>query len=112
MQLTPAWKARVLQALKANERAGRSPDSPAALARAIGADKSGLNKMLVGDQPSYKYAKQICEVLGIDEPMVPNPAIVEDDEWDRAVAAARALPLEQQRKFLRALKALVFDDKS
>lgn len=95
------------QILDANAKAGRTPSSPAELSRMIGADKSGLTKMLTGDQPSYKYTRQICDVLGIDEPMIANPAIVEEDEWNRTVAAAKALPPDQQRRLLKALKALL-----
>lgn len=104
------------QTLDANLKAGRSPSTPAELARAVGADKSGLNKMLLGDQASYKYTKQICDVLSIGKPYEENAAvsdaIIQEDEWERTVADARALSPDQQRRALRALKALVYDDES
>jgi hypothetical protein len=109
MQLTPAWKAKVRQVLEDNAKNGRQPANPAELARMVGASKTGLLKMLNTDQPTYKYTKQICDVLRIDLPMIANPSIpeIEDDEWDRTVAAAKRLPIDEQRRFLRTLKALV-----
>lgn len=77
----------------------------------VGADKSGMLRMLDGEGSSYRYTRQICELLGVDEPMVENPAITQD-EWDRAVALARSLPLEQQRRALRILRAVLDEENS
>lgn len=104
LQVTPGWKARVAEALRENSRNGRTPRNRAELARAIGADKAGLGKMLDTEQPTYKYVRQICEVLHIDEPTIANPAI-EADELSRAVAHVRSLPTDQQRRILRILRA-------
>jgi hypothetical protein len=110
-EVTPSWKKLVLQVLDRNLKAGRSPSSPTELARAVGAHKTGMLRMLGSDQATYKYVRQICEVLDIPEPTKENSEIssvfVEEDEWSAAVAAAKALPPDQQRRALRALKALV-----
>lgn len=105
-QVTPAWKARVLQTLTANARFGRSPASLAELAREVGADKGGLHTMLHGEQTTSKFSDRICQVLHIDPPMISNPEITED-EWDRAVSYMRGLPREQQEQALSILKTFM-----
>jgi hypothetical protein len=75
----------------------------------IGADKGGFQKMMETDQASYKYTRQICEVLPIEPAMINNPAIepVGADEWALTVAAVKALPDAEQHRLLRMLKAAV-----
>lgn len=77
LQMTPAWKARVLAALAENAKAGREPANPTELSRVLGADKAGIHKMLLTEQQASKYVRGTCKVLGLEEPMVP----VADDEW-------------------------------
>lgn len=104
--VTPSWKAKVKRVLELNRLAGRALNTPSQLARAIGADKGGLSKMLNGPQRTYRYAAKINAVLHIEDAMIPNPAI-ERDEWDRAVAAAQGLPPDKQREALRAFRAAI-----
>lgn len=106
LPVTQAWKARVRAALHANLAAGRSPRTASELARMIGADKAGLSTMLKTDQRTYRYAREICDVLGIEEAMVANPA-VEPDELERAVEILRKLPFKEQRQALAILEALL-----
>ena len=72
----------------------------------VGADKAGLNRMLDTPQDTYKYAKPICDILGIEPAMIENHAI-ESDELDRAVADLRALPPAIQTKAARMLRILI-----
>lgn len=72
----------------------------------IGADKGGLNVMLGTAQASYKFTKQICEVLGLELPMVENPA-VEPDELDRTVADLRGLPPEEVADMLPQIRMMI-----
>lgn len=106
MPVTSSWKAKVRRVLESNRVAGRSPSTPTDLARAVGADKGGLFKMLAGEQRSYRYAAKINALLGIEDAMVPNPAI-EQEEWERALETARTLPPERQREALRAFRAAI-----
>lgn len=75
----------------------------------IGADKGGLHEALHGDQATYKYARQISDILGIGDAMIDNPALTED-EWDAAVAKIRAMPPERQRQVLAILRTFDVDD--
>lgn len=104
--VTKAWKQRVLSTLHANRAAGRSPSTPSELARVVGADKAGLIEMLKGDQATSRYARQICDVLGIEPAMVINPSI-ENEELETAIAALRALPPARQRRALSILETLL-----
>lgn len=108
VQMTPEWKELVRQRLAANKRTGKSPASRKELARIIGADPAGLGRALEGGQVTSKYASEICSVLEIETPTVPNPA-VDVDEWDRIVAYMRALPRERQEHALRVLRTFLGD---
>lgn len=110
LPVNDAWKRRVIAALEVNSRTGRPPKNPAELARLIGADKGGLHKMLTSKQDTYKYARQISDVLSLGDAMVENPEITED-EWDHVVRAMRGKPLEQQRQAIRVLRTLALDEK-
>lgn len=109
LSVNKQWKKRVDEALEANARSGRRPRSRKELARLIRADPAGLNRVLDGDQGSYKYAKQISELLAIPPAQVDNPELsdgpIQEDEWSRTVAAAKSLPESEQRKLLRMFRA-------
>lgn len=101
--VTPRWKRTVLERLAANREAGLSPASPSELAEMIGVHKTGILRMLHGDNTTCRYAARICEVLGIAAAVVDNPHI-ERDELDRALEKLRALPAERQQQALRILE--------
>lgn len=107
LHVSPTWKRLVDEALAHNLRSGRAPSSRAELARMIGADKGGLGRMLDGDQPTYKYAKPICDVLGIEPATIENPRVlqIEQDELDRAIADVRALPKSAHLRAARMIRA-------
>jgi hypothetical protein len=102
MQMTAAWKRRVLERLEANRRIDRSPRNVAELARAVGADKGGISRALQTDQPSSKYVPEICRVLGLDMPMIENS--VDDAEWDRDIAYLRSLTRKQREVALAIVR--------
>jgi hypothetical protein len=103
---TPEWKSTVMRRLGEQKRSGREPSTLKALARAIGADPGGINKLMKGDQQTSKYAEKICEVLGVEPATLPNPAIGAD-EWDRIVDYMRSLPRERQEHALRVLRTFL-----
>jgi hypothetical protein len=73
----------------------------------IKADKGGLSRMLDSAQESYKYAKQISDLLNIPHAMIANPELTdgaEIDEWSIYVARVKALPEARQKKYLRMLQ--------
>lgn len=106
LPVTRAWKERVRAALRSNLAAGRPPKTASELADVIGAHKTGLLKMLKSEQGTYRYVREICDVLKIDEAMVPNPA-VEPDEVERCIAELRQLPPKKQRRAVAILEALI-----
>ena len=113
LRVTPAWKRRVEQALEANRKADQAPRARGELAQMIKADPGGLGRMLDGTQETYKYAKQISDLLGIPSAQVDNPELtdgVQDDEWSVAVARAKSLPQSEQRRLLRMFQAALKDD--
>lgn len=111
LPVSPEWKRRVDQALEDNKRRGVAPGNRAELARMVKADKGGLKTMLDGDQASYKYARQISDLLGIPDAMTANPELTQNgvgaDEWAEAVARARTLPPDEQRRALRMFRAAI-----
>jgi hypothetical protein len=108
------WKRRVDEALEANRRLGKRPRTRAELARMVKADKSGLNSMLDSDQPTYKYARVITELLHIPPAYVDNPELtdgepVPEDEWAVYVARVKTLPESEQRRLLRLFRIALED---
>ena len=95
-QATPAWKRRAL------ERMHQLGITMAELARRIGADKSGLKRFLETKQVSSKYVDAICEVLGIDLPLIDN---IPDDDLNEFVDELRD-PAER-RKALEILRLVL-----
>lgn len=63
--------------------------------------------MLKTDQATYRFVGEICEVLGIEEAMVPNPAVEPDENVERCIAELRQLPLKKQRRAVAMLEAIV-----
>lgn len=112
LSVTPQWKLRVGQAIERNRTAGVAPRSRSELARMIRADKGGLTRMLDGDQETYKYARQISELLGIPDAQVANPELdadVNEDEWAQLAARVRTLPDDVQRRAIRMIRAALDD---
>lgn len=109
LPINDGWRRAVLARLEANRAAERPPRNEAELARTVGADKGGLHEVLHGDQATYKYARQISEILGIGDAMVNNPQLT-DDEWDVAVRRIKALSVERQRQALAILRTFDVDD--
>lgn len=105
--VTRAWKERVRAALHANLVAGRSPKTPSELAEAIGAHKTGLLKMLKTEQATYRYVREICAMLRIEEAMIGNPAVEPGDDVERCIAELRQLPAKKQRRAVALLELLV-----
>lgn len=102
--LTTAWKRKVLDVLAANEATGRTPASIRELSRMIGADPAGIGRMLSGNQPSNKFTRKICALLGIDEPMIERP--VARDELDEVIESLRRLSPERRKRALEMLRLL------
>jgi len=107
LPVTRAWKERVRSALRSNLAAGRSPSSPSELAEAVGAHKTGLLKMLKTEQATYRFVREICDVLDIEPAMIANPAVEPEDAVERSIAALRELPPRKQRRALAILEALI-----
>lgn len=79
----------------------------------IKADKGGLTRMLDSHQDTYKYAKQVSELLGIPYAKVDNPELTDGvtaDEWDAIVATIKKLPEDEQRRLLRVFQAAAKTD--
>ena len=98
--MTPQWKDAVRAALAANRTARRFPKTQRELAAAMGAirgteppDQSGISKMFLAE--SSALVDDICEVLGLDPPMVEHRV---DPEVVRLV---RELNDQQQRDVIR-----------
>lgn len=111
--VSETWKRRVDHALEQNRKANRAPRGRAELARMIKADKGGLTRMLDSHQDTYKYAKQVSEVLGIPYAKVDNPELTDGvtaDEWDTIVATIKKLPEDEQRRLLRVFQAAAKTD--
>lgn len=111
LPINDEWRAAVRTQLELNQKAGRSPKNEAELARIIGADKGGLHTALHGTQVSYRYARQISDVLRIGDAMVPNASLgTPVDELDAAVRRIRELTPERQRQALAILRTFDVDD--
>lgn len=109
LPVTPDWKRAVLAKLELNRSIDRPPRNEAELARTVGADKGGLHDVLHGEQATYKYARQIADLLGIGDAMVVNPELT-DDEWDVAVRRIRALSSDKQKQVLAILRTFDVDE--
>lgn len=105
--VTRAWKERVRVALRANLVAGRSPKTASELAAKIGADKTGLLKMLKTEQATYRYVREICDMLHIEEAMIANPAVVPEEDIERLINELRQLPPRKQRRALAIIETLL-----
>lgn len=63
--------------------------------------------MLKTEQPTYRYVREICDVLGIEEAMIANPSVEPSEDVERCIAALRQLPIKQQRRAVAVLEALI-----
>lgn len=107
--VSPRWKAAVKRKLEDNRRAGRSPSTASELAKMVGAHKTGLLKMLDTDQPTYRYAPKICDVLGVEPAVIANPDLpeVSPDEVERVAERLRKLPEDKLRHALTMLESFM-----
>lgn len=107
---SPEWKQVVKARLAQNKRAGRSPSSIKQLAITIGADPSGLYRMLDTNQPTSRYVTQICDVLAVPIPVLPHPVIIEmigDEEFDRVVERMRHLTPARRKRAIAVVQSLL-----
>lgn len=111
-QMTPAWKQRVIDLCVD----GGEFSDLAALAREIGADKSGIYKTfqlarLPSDPSDWKpqtssvYVDAICEALGIDPPLqeIPPPS----SELEKELNRIRELPEDQHSYWIGILRSIL-----
>ena len=110
--VTPRWKAAVMRKIETNRVAGSPPVTASELARMVGAHKTGLLKMLTTDQPTYRYAPRICEVLVVPTAVVDNPELPEVsqrdiDDMEAAFAKIRAQPEARRRHAMAVLKTFI-----
>lgn len=75
----------------------------------VGADKTGMLKMLDTEQATSKYVREICELLKIEPAMIANPELPEEDEdeVERSISWLRGLPPKKQRKALALLETIL-----
>lgn len=107
---SPEWKQVVKARLAGNRRAGRKPSTIKQLAQQIGADPSGLYRMLDGPQPTSRYTAKISEALAVPPPVAPHPVLLEmigDEEFDRVVERMRHLSPARRKRAIAVVQTLL-----
>lgn len=104
-QMTPAWKARVVEKLKENEAVGASPANLAELAAVLPkADKAGIYRTFNTPQMSSSYVDAICELLDISLPLV---EAADDEELQRGIDLLRSMSRDARRDLMAIAERMV-----
>lgn len=103
-QMTPAWKARVVEKLKENEAAGASPANLAEMAALLAkADKAGIYRTFNTPQMSSSYVDAICELLEIAPPLVEAT----DEDLQQDIEILRSMPRDARRDLMAIAERMV-----
>jgi hypothetical protein len=95
-QLTPAWKQLVRDKLRELGRDHRW------LAAQVGADGSGITRMLSDEQQTSSLVTDVCRVLGIAQPI----AVIEGQDEHEAIDLFRRLSPRDRRHVLQTMELL------